>query len=258
MIVTLKVLRSAVGADVSSSHAKPKRLLDGRRERRKDLSIDLSEREQKRLAPSRVRTVVCRWRKIRCVSINRRRPKPDQPSERNVLNGDQRRRRGQASAVVSDHVRLSWRGTRTTEHLTSTNAPHPSYNAILRNSLLSNILVMQSNKNRDLAVAKPTAATALLEFFPTALLLRTCYSQGKGSGLGTKSPRILVSIFPARAGMNRSDCADSIMVSYVPRACGDEPRPIALGTNEILPSAVQSQHARVRKESEPPMIDDDE
>lgn len=79
------------------------------------------------------------------------------------------------------------------ERITSLDAPHRVYDAILRDSLLDGEPFMQSHVGRRLAAAKPVDATALLELSPTALLFGAWHSQGEGGGLGAKFPRALVS-----------------------------------------------------------------
>ena len=79
------------------------------------------------------------------------------------------------------------------ERITSLDAPHRVYDAILRDSLMGGEPFMQSPPGRRLAAAKPADATALLELSPTALLFGAWHSQGEGGGLGAKFPRALVS-----------------------------------------------------------------
>ena len=79
------------------------------------------------------------------------------------------------------------------ERITSLDAPHRVYDAILRDSLMDGEPLMQSQVGRRLAAAKPADATALLELSPTALLFGAWHSQGEGGGLGAKFPRALVS-----------------------------------------------------------------
>ncbi len=79
------------------------------------------------------------------------------------------------------------------ERITSLDAPHRVYDAILRDSLMDGAPFMQSQVGRRLAAAKPADATALLELSPTALLFGAWHSQGEGGGLGAKFPRALVS-----------------------------------------------------------------
>jgi CRISPR-associated protein Csb1 len=77
--------------------------------------------------------------------------------------------------------------------ITSLDAPHRVYDAILRDSLLDNQPFMKSALGIRLAEAKAGDATALLEASPTALLFGAWHSTGEGGGLGAKFPRCLVS-----------------------------------------------------------------
>ena len=79
------------------------------------------------------------------------------------------------------------------ERVTSLDAPHRVYDAILRDSLLDGVTFMQSEAGRSLAAASPADATALLEVSPTALVFGAWHSQGGGGGLGAKFPRTIVS-----------------------------------------------------------------
>jgi len=77
--------------------------------------------------------------------------------------------------------------------ITSLDAPHRVYDAILRDSLLGNEPFPKSDIGHRLTEAKPGDATALLEVSPTALLFGAWNSTGEGGGLGAKFPRALVS-----------------------------------------------------------------
>ena len=79
------------------------------------------------------------------------------------------------------------------ERITSLDAPHRVYDAILRDSLLDGEPFMKSKEGHRLAAAKPADATILLELSPAALLFGAWHSQGEGGGLGAKFPRALVS-----------------------------------------------------------------
>lgn len=79
------------------------------------------------------------------------------------------------------------------ERITSMDAPHRVYDAILRDSLIDGETFMESKEGRRLAAATPADATALLELSPNALLFGAWHSQGEGGGLGAKFPRALVS-----------------------------------------------------------------
>lgn len=77
--------------------------------------------------------------------------------------------------------------------ITSLDAPHRVYDAILRDSLLGEEEFMKSAAGLRLAKAKAEDASALLEISPTALLFGAWHSTGEGGGLGAKFARCLVS-----------------------------------------------------------------
>jgi len=77
--------------------------------------------------------------------------------------------------------------------ITSLDAPHRIYDAILRDSLLKREPFMDSADGKRLAKAKAEDASALLEISPTALLFGAWHSTGEGGGLGAKFARCLVS-----------------------------------------------------------------
>lgn len=77
--------------------------------------------------------------------------------------------------------------------ITSLDAPHRVYDAILRDSHIDDTPFMDTEPGRRLAAATPADATALLELSPNALLFGAWHSQGGGGGLGAKFPRAIVS-----------------------------------------------------------------
>jgi CRISPR-associated protein Csb1 len=77
--------------------------------------------------------------------------------------------------------------------VTSLDAPHRVYDAILRDSRLNDKPFMESELGIRLAKARPDDASALLEVSPTALLFGVWHSTGEGGGLGAKFARCLVS-----------------------------------------------------------------
>lgn len=77
--------------------------------------------------------------------------------------------------------------------ITSFEAPHRVYDAILRDSLLGTEPFMKSVVGKRLAQARSEDATALLEVSPTALLFGSWYSTGEGGGIGAKFARCVVS-----------------------------------------------------------------
>lgn len=78
-------------------------------------------------------------------------------------------------------------------NVTSLDAPHRIYDAILRDSYLDDLPFMESDIGKRLVKAKPDNASALLEVSPTALLLGAWHSTGEGGGLGAKFARCLTS-----------------------------------------------------------------
>lgn len=92
--------------------------------------------------------------------------------------------------VVVDFSSANLNGIR---NITSLEAPHRVYDAIMRDSLLGNEPFMSSSIGQRLATAKPDDATAVLETSPTALLFGAWHSTGEGGGLGAKFARCLIS-----------------------------------------------------------------
>ena len=88
---------------------------------------------------------------------------------------------------------FSGQGLEPLTRVTSLDAPHRIYDAILRDSLLDGVPFMKSEAGRRLAAATKADATALLELSPTALLFGAWHSQGEGGGLGAKFERRIVS-----------------------------------------------------------------
>lgn len=77
--------------------------------------------------------------------------------------------------------------------ISSLEAPHRVYDAVLRDSLYGDRPFMESELGRRLAEARPEDASALLEVSPTALLFGAWHSTGTGGGLGAKFARCLTS-----------------------------------------------------------------
>ena len=92
--------------------------------------------------------------------------------------------------VVVDFTGASLEGI---TQITSLDAPHRVYDAILRDSLLGDEPFMQSAVGKRLAKARPDDASALLEVSPTALVFGAWHSTGEGGGLGAKFARCLTS-----------------------------------------------------------------
>jgi len=78
-------------------------------------------------------------------------------------------------------------------HVTSLDAPHRIYDAILRDSLLGDEPFMESEAGKRLAKAKTDDASAVLEISPNALVFGAWHSTGEGGGIGAKFARCLTS-----------------------------------------------------------------
>ncbi|HEY7296521.1 MAG TPA: type I-U CRISPR-associated RAMP protein Csb1/Cas7u [Xanthobacteraceae bacterium] len=98
-------------------------------------------------------------------------------------------------AIMLPHVTVDFNeaGLAGLTEITSLEAPHRVYDAILRDSLLGGQPFMKSPLGIRLAEARMGDASVLLEVSPTALLFGSWHSTGEGGGLGAKFPRCLVS-----------------------------------------------------------------
>lgn len=98
-------------------------------------------------------------------------------------------------AVEIPHVTVDFtgKGLAGITEITSLDAPHRIYDAILRDSLLDSELFPKSALGKRLAEARMAEAAAVLEVSPTALLFGAWNSTGEGGGLAAKFPRCLVS-----------------------------------------------------------------
>ncbi|MBT9290788.1 type I-G CRISPR-associated RAMP protein Csb1/Cas7g [Prosthecodimorpha staleyi] len=90
------------------------------------------------------------------------------------------------------YVRVDFRnrGIEGIEFVTSLDAPHRVYDAILRDSLLDGTPFMECATGRLLARGDPAS---ILEISPNALLFGAWHSTGEGGGIGAKFARCLVS-----------------------------------------------------------------
>lgn len=90
------------------------------------------------------------------------------------------------------HVVVDFRGKDLTglTEITSLDAPHRVYDAILRDSTLGGQPFMDSDVGKRIKTGDPGA---LLEVSPTALLFGSWHSTGEGGGIGAKFARCLVS-----------------------------------------------------------------
>lgn len=98
-------------------------------------------------------------------------------------------------AIALPYLAVDFRETDVPEigEITSLDAPHRIFDAILRDSELNGEPLMRSAIGRRLQLATLRDATAILETSPNALLLGAWNSTGEGGGVGAKFPRCFVS-----------------------------------------------------------------
>lgn len=77
--------------------------------------------------------------------------------------------------------------------ITSLDAPHRVFDAIIRDSNLGDKGFTETNHYKELQLAKPTNATSVFKLNPTSLLFGAWNSTGEGGGLGAKFTRCIVS-----------------------------------------------------------------
>jgi CRISPR-associated protein Csb1 len=84
-------------------------------------------------------------------------------------------------------------GLNTVPEISSLEAPHRIYDAILRDSTLDGVTFRESEVGKRIRQATIHNAAAILEISPTALLFGAWNSTGEGGGLGAKFARAIVS-----------------------------------------------------------------
>jgi CRISPR-associated protein Csb1 len=77
--------------------------------------------------------------------------------------------------------------------ITTLDAPHRVFDAIMRDSELRGTRLKDTSEGKSLIEAKPQNARAVYELSPTALLFGAWNSTGEGGGIGAKFPRCVVS-----------------------------------------------------------------
>jgi CRISPR-associated protein Csb1 len=103
--------------------------------------------------------------------------------------------------------------------ITSLDAPHRVYDAILRDSLLEGSPFMKSPYGERIAKAKTSDAAALLEISPNALLFGAWHSTGEGGGFGAKFARCLTSEITG-IGVPVEEVVDTRSGTIDPRTAG--------------------------------------
>jgi CRISPR-associated protein Csb1 len=130
---------------------------------------------------------------VRCVLIDSVQSQANRLEE--ALLGAHRSGRIQLPLIEVDFTSQEVRGEDLSDLgvITSLDAPHRVFDAILRDSGLNGIEFMRSKIGLRLQTANMRSATALFEISPTALLFGAWNSTGEGGGLGAKFPRCIVS-----------------------------------------------------------------
>lgn len=95
---------------------------------------------------------------------------------------------GQGFTVGPDTIDVSDLG-----EITSLDAPHRVFDAIIRDSELDGRPFTETDYYKRLVTAKPTDAMAVFELSPTSLLFGAWNSTGQGGGLGARFARCIVS-----------------------------------------------------------------
>lgn len=111
-----------------------------------------------------------------------------------------------AGEIELPMVAVDFSGTQAEDigQVTSLDAPHRVFDAILRDSTLDGTPFMRSKVGEQLQLANTTRASAIFEASPTALLFGAWNSTGEGGGLGAKFPRAYVSeIFAVNVPVER-------------------------------------------------------
>lgn len=132
-------------------------------------------------------------RDVRCVLIDSVQSQANRLEE--ALLAAHRANRIRLPLIEVDFVGREMRGEDLSDLglITSLDAPHRVFDAILRDSDRDGTEFMRSDIGLRLQKASMRSATALFEASPTALLFGAWNSTGEGGGLGAKFPRCLVS-----------------------------------------------------------------
>ena len=104
----------------------------------------------------------------------------------------QARRRAEISFPA---ITVDFSGTEVADigEITTLDAPHRVFDAIVRDSELGKKVFRDTQEGKSLVQAKPGAASAVYELSPTALIFGAWNSTGEGGGVGAKFPRAIVS-----------------------------------------------------------------
>ncbi len=191
MTIELRALMDAVGSDAAFRRVRRLQPVGGQG----DKIFPPTYRGQGRNDPPRHVFELRRvdGKEIWCVLIDSVQSQANRLEEALLAAAEEEEARDERLPLPYVTVDFRGAGLEPLERITSLDAPHRVYDAILRDSLLSGTPFMRSDEGQRLAAAKPADATALLELSPTALLFGAWHSQGQGGGLGAKFPRAVVS-----------------------------------------------------------------
>lgn len=114
-------------------------------------------------------------------------------SQANRLEEALREARGSGIAFPAISVDFSGTDVGDIGRITSLDAPHRVFDAIIRDSELDGVRFRDTEPGRKLLASKTTNARAVYELSPTALVFGAWNSTGEGGGLGAKFPRAVVS-----------------------------------------------------------------
>lgn len=105
-------------------------------------------------------------------------------------------------------------GLNAVPEISSLDAPHRIYDAILRDSRLDGVAFRESEIGQRIRQATTHDASAILEVSPTALLFGAWNSTGEGGGLGAKFARAIVSeIIGVDVPVERNKTSDEIQTA---------------------------------------------
>ncbi len=101
----------------------------------------------------------------------------------------------EAGALAFSVITVDFSNTEVSDigRITTLDAPHRVFDAIIRDSELNGVRFRETDQGRRLVEAKAHNARAVYELSPTALVFGAWNSTGEGGGLGAKFPRCIVS-----------------------------------------------------------------
>lgn len=114
-------------------------------------------------------------------------------SQANRLEEALREARGNGVAFPAISVDFSGTEVGDIGQITTLDAPHRVFDAIIRDSELDGVRFDKADAGKGLLASKSTHARSIYELSPTSLVFGAWNSTGEGGGLGAKFPRAVVS-----------------------------------------------------------------